>query len=151
MQPLRGSDWHESGMSDAASLLPPKAELTGLSIALHYNHMDKNNNEITLADIKATLDAVQERMATKDDLKGLATQAALDTIRDAVAETKESVTEAKGIMQDMLEELNATHADVRYIRSTVDALVRSDIAHDAAIEDLAPRVHRLEQKAGLAK
>lgn len=114
--------------------------------------MEKNTpNTITLADIKATLDAVQERMATKDDLKGLATQAALDTIRDAVAETKESVTEAKGIMQDMLEELNATHADVRYIRSTTDTLVHSEIVHEAAIEDLTARVHRLEQKTGLAK
>ena len=111
---------------------------------------DKQNT-ITLAGIKTALDDMQERMATKDDLKQLATQEALDTIREAVAETKESVTEAKGIMQDMLEELNATHADVRYIRSTVDKLVHSDIVHDATIQDLTSRVHRLEQKAGLAK
>ena len=51
----------------------------------------------------------------------------------------------------MLEELNATHADVRYVRSTVDMLVRSDTAQDAAITDLTARVHRLEQKAGLAR
>lgn len=106
-----------------------------------------------LAEIIQTMASKEDlkALATKDDLKGLATQEALDTIRDAVAETKESVTEAKGIMQDMLEELNATHADVRYIRSTTDALVRSDIAHDVAMEDLTSRVHRLEQKAGLAK
>lgn len=108
--------------------------------------MDKNtNNEITLADIKATLDT----LATKDDVQNI--RRTVNAIMEVVAETKESVTGMKDAMQDMLEELNATHADVRYIRSTTDKLVQSDIVHEAAIEDLTSRVHRLEQKAGLAK
>ncbi|MBI3336278.1 hypothetical protein HYZ98_01785 [Candidatus Peregrinibacteria bacterium] len=106
-----------------------------------------------LADIVQTMASKEDlkALATKDDLKGLATQAALDIVMEAVAETKESVTGIKDVMQDMLEELNATHADVRYIRSTTDKLVQSDISHDVAMEDLTSRVHRLEQKVGLAK
>ena len=83
--------------------------------------------------VKHGFDAVDKRfepMATKDDLKRFAT---------------------KGDLKDIADELNATHADVRYIRSRTDALVRSDIAEEAAITDLTTRVHRLEQKAGFAK
>jgi hypothetical protein len=54
------------------------------------------------------------------------------------------------LMQDMLAELTATHADVRGMRGTVEALTRSDTAHDAAINDLTGRVERLERNAGLA-
>jgi len=63
--------------------------------------------------------------------------------------SKEDVASVKALQKDMLEELSATHADVRYIRSTVDKLVQSDIAQDATIQDLTARVHRLEQKVGL--
>lgn len=90
--------------------------------------MEKNNNHITLEDLAEMIKRGFDQMATKEELHGL-----------------------RGTMQDMAEELNATHADVRYIRSTVDALVRSDIAQEASIQDLTARVHRLEQKAGLAK
>jgi hypothetical protein len=34
----------------------------------------------------------------------------------------------EGILQDMVEELNATHEDVRYLRRSVDMLVRNDAA-----------------------
>ena len=88
--------------------------------------------------IKRGFDGVDKRLdatATKDDFHALGQR--IDKVED--------------IQRDMLEELNATHADVRYIRSTVDKLVHSDIAHDATIQDLTSRVHRLEQKAGLAK
>jgi chaperonin cofactor prefoldin len=64
---------------------------------------------------------------------------------------KEGVTELKGLMQDMLEELTATHTDVRYIRSTVGVLVKSDAAHEAAIESLRKRVERVERKVVIAK
>jgi chaperonin cofactor prefoldin len=50
----------------------------------------------------------------------------------------------------MLEELNATHEDVRYIRHTVNMLVKSDAAQDAAITTLTTRVARLEKQVGLA-
>jgi exonuclease I len=38
--------------------------------------------------------------------------------------TKNDIEEVKHIQQDMLEELTATHADVRYLRSSVDILTR---------------------------
>ena len=73
---------------------------------------------------------IQKTMASKEDLKSLAT---------------------KEDLKDVWEEVNATHADVRHIRSTVDTLIHSDVAQEAAIEDLTSRVHRLEEKASLAK
>jgi hypothetical protein len=57
----------------------------------------------------------------------------------------------------MVEELNATHEDVRYLRRSVDMLVRNDMAQDAAITLLtvlintfATRVTRFGKKVGLA-
>jgi chaperonin cofactor prefoldin len=56
----------------------------------------------------------------------------------------------EGTLHDVVEELNATHEDVRYIRTTVNMLVRNDAAQDAAIKTLSTRVARLEKKVGLA-
>jgi chaperonin cofactor prefoldin len=56
----------------------------------------------------------------------------------------------KGVLKDVVQELNATHEDVRYIRTTVNLLVRNDVAQDAAIKTLSARVARLEKKVGLA-
>ena len=56
----------------------------------------------------------------------------------------------KGTLKDVVQELNATHEDVRYIRTTVNLLVRNDVAQDAAIKTLTARVARLEKKVGLA-
>ena len=39
-------------------------------------------------------------------------------------------------MKDMLEDLTATHEDVRYVRTTVTMLAQSDAAHEAAIESI---------------
>jgi hypothetical protein len=54
-----------------------------------------------------------------------------------------------GVLKDMIQELTATHEDVRYIRTTVNLLVRNDVAQDAAIKTLSTRVARLEKKVGL--
>ncbi len=89
----------------------------------------------TIEDLAAMIKRGFDQTATKDDFRQL----------------DQRIDKVENIQRDMLEELNATHADVRYIRSTTDKLVQSDIVHDAAIEDLTSRVHRLEQKAGLAK
>jgi hypothetical protein len=56
----------------------------------------------------------------------------------------------KDVLKDMVQELTATHEDVRYIRTTVNLLVRNDVAQDAAIKTLSVRVARLEKKVGLA-
>jgi chaperonin cofactor prefoldin len=70
---------------------------------------------------------------------------------ETVAETKEGVTELMGLIKDMLEEVNATHEDVRYARTSVTMLARTDIAHEAAIESLRKRLDRVERKVGMAK
>jgi hypothetical protein len=44
---------------------------------------------------------------------------------------------------------NATHEDVRYLRRSMDMLVRNDAAQEAAIKTLTARVTRLEKKVGL--
>ena len=89
--------------------------------------------------------------AVKDSVQGLATQETVSAVMEAVAETKESVTDLKGLMKDMLEDLTATHEDVRYVRNTVTTLARSDAAHEAAIESLEKRLERVERKVGIAK
>ncbi len=54
-------------------------------------------------------------------------------------------------MKDMLEDLTATHEDVRYVRTTVTMQAHSDAAHEAAIESLRKRLERVERKVGIAK
>jgi uncharacterized protein (UPF0335 family) len=60
-------------------------------------------------------------------------------------------SELTGLMKDMFQELTAMHEDVRYVRTTVTMLARSDAAHEAAIESLTKRVERVERKIGIAK
>jgi predicted nucleic acid-binding Zn-ribbon protein len=110
--------------------------------------MDKKHpNPLTLADLKEAL----KGLATKEDLKALAPQETVNAMMETVAETKESVTSLTGLMKDMLEEVTATHEDVRYVRTTVTMLARSDAAHEAAIESLRKRLERVERKVGIAK
>jgi hypothetical protein len=90
-------------------------------------------------------------LATTDDLKALAPREAVDAIRETTAETKEAVTELRELMQDMLDELTATHEDVRYVRTSVTMQARSDAAHEAAIESLKKRLERVERKVGIVK
>ncbi len=107
----------------------------------------KHTNPLTLADLKAAL----KGLATKDDLNALAPREAVDAIRETAAETKEAITELRERMQDMLEELTATHDDVRSVRTSVTLLARSDAAHEAAIETLRKRLERVERKVGMTK
>jgi methyl-accepting chemotaxis protein len=82
----------------------------------------KHHNPLTLADLKEALTG----LATQEDFKALAPQETVNAIMETVAETKEGMTELTGLMQDMLEELTATHEDVRYVRTTVTTLAQSD-------------------------
>lgn len=106
--------------------------------------MKKNNNHITIEDLAAMVKCGFDQTATKEDLKELATRVEL-------LATKVELNDVKRTVRDIAEELNAMHVDVRYIRSTTDALVHSDIAQEDAIEDLTSRVHRVEKKVGLAQ
>lgn len=72
-------------------------------------------------------------------------------MQGTVAGMQGSINEVKDIQKDMLEELITTHADVRYLRSSVDIVTRNEAERDALVKNLTARVHRLEQKAGLAK
>jgi methyl-accepting chemotaxis protein len=82
----------------------------------------KHHNPLPLADLKEAL----KGFVTTEDLKALASRETVSTVMEAVAETKEGMTELTGLMQDMLEELTATHEDVRYVRTTVTTLAQSD-------------------------
>jgi ABC-type transporter Mla subunit MlaD len=107
----------------------------------------QHTNPLTLADLREAL----KGLATTEDLKALAPQETVSAVMEAVAETKESVTELTGLMKEMLEDLTATHEDVRYVRTTVTTLAQSDAAHEAAIESLRKRIERVERKVGIAK
>ena len=78
-------------------------------------------------------------------------QGQVNGMQGRLNEVQNSINEVKDIQKDMIEELIVTHADVRYLRSGVDILTRNEAERDALVKDLLARVHRLEQKAGLAK
>jgi ABC-type transporter Mla subunit MlaD len=116
--------------------------------------MEKSNNhQSSMPATTADLSALKTEIiaAVKDSVQGLATQETVSAVMEAVAETKERVTDLTGLMKEMLEDLTATHEDVRYVRTTVTTLARSDAAHEAAIESLRKRVERVERKVGIAK
>ena len=87
---------------------------------------------------------------TLNDLAAMINHGFSETQKHADAQVALLQGELTGIMKDMVEELTATHEDVRYIRTTVSLLVRNDVAQDAAIKTLSARVARLEKKVGLA-
>jgi hypothetical protein len=113
----------------------------------------KNPNRSSEPATKADLRAMKTEIidALKDTRQGLATRATVSAVMETVAETTEGVTELKGLMKDMPEELNATHEDVRYVRTTVTMLVTSEAAHEAAIASLRKRLERVERKVGIPK
>jgi hypothetical protein len=86
----------------------------------------------------------QYKPATLNDLAVMINQGFTEAQRHVDAR----IDEVKQIQQDLLDEMTATHEDVRYLRRSVDMLVRNDAAQDAAIKTLTARVHRLEKKVG---
>jgi hypothetical protein len=113
---------------------------------------NRPNNQSREPATKADLHAMKTEIidAVKDTVTGLATQETLSAVMETAAETKEGVTQLKGLMQEMMEELTATHEDVRYLRNAVNRLVQSEAAQDAAIVSLRERIARVEQKVGIA-
>jgi DNA repair ATPase RecN len=103
--------------------------------------------------IKADLNALKNGIieAVKDAVKERATQETVSAVVETMAEMKEGVTELKRGMKDMMEEITATHEDVRYVRASMTMLARSDASHEAAIESLRRRLERVERKVGIAK
>ncbi|MBI3442792.1 MAG: hypothetical protein HY007_03430 [Candidatus Sungbacteria bacterium] len=97
--------------------------------------------ETTIDDLAIMIKHGFDQVATKDELRGL------DQRLDFVDQRLDKLEE---IQKDIFEELNATHADVAYMRRTLDPMVRNDIAQDEVIENLGTRVERLEHKAKFA-
>jgi hypothetical protein len=91
----------------------------------------------------------QPKPRTLDDLAVMINQGFTETQKHTDAQLAALKRELTGTMKDMAEELTATHDDVRYIRTTVNLLVRNDAAQDAAINTLTARVTRLEKNVGL--
>ncbi len=91
----------------------------------------------------------QPKPTTLDDLAAMINHSFTEAQKHADAQLAALKGELTGIMKDMAEELTATHEDVRYIRTTVNLLVRNDVAQDAAIKTLSARIARLEKKVGL--
>jgi hypothetical protein len=116
---------------------------------MEKTHHNQSREPATKADLRAMKTEIID--AVKDTVTGLATQETVSAVMETVAETKEGVTELTGLVTDMMQELTAAHEDVRYVRTTVTMLVRSDAAHEAAIESLRTRVERVERKVGIAK
>jgi hypothetical protein len=87
---------------------------------------------------------------TLDDLAAMINRSFTEVQKHTDAQLATLKGELTGIMKDMAEELTATHEDVRAIHTTVNLLVRNDVAQDAAIKTLSARVARLEKKVGLA-
>lgn len=83
--------------------------------------------------IEGLAEMIQEHMASKEDL----------------SDVKTDVKRIEQIQKDMLEELVATHEDVRYVRNTTSMLVKSDAAQEAAIESLRKRMERVGKKVGI--
>jgi hypothetical protein len=86
---------------------------------------------------------------TLDDLAAMINRSFTEAQKHTDAQLAALKGELTGIMKDLAEELTATHEDVRYIRTTVNLLVRNDVAQDAAIKTLTARVARIEKKVGL--
>ena len=94
-----------------------------------------------------------QKPTTLDDLAQMINQGFTETQKhiDQRLDTMDArLGKVEQIQKDMLDELSATHEDVRYLRRSMDMLVRNDAAQDAAIKILATRVTRLEKKVGLA-
>jgi predicted RNase H-like nuclease (RuvC/YqgF family) len=113
----------------------------------------RNNDQASEAVTKADLARMKTEIieADKDTVKGLALQETVSAVLETVAETKEGLTELKVHMKEMMEELTATHEDVRSVRNTVTMLAQSDAAYEAVIESLRKRLERVERKVGNAK
>jgi tRNA U34 5-carboxymethylaminomethyl modifying GTPase MnmE/TrmE len=113
----------------------------------------RNTNQASEAVTKADLVRMKTEIieADKETVKGLALQETVSAVLETVAETKEGLTELKGHIEKMMEELTATHEDVRSGRNTVTMLAQSDAAYEAVIESLRKRLERVERKVGIAK
>lgn len=95
----------------------------------------QGNNHLTLEDLAEMVKRGFDGMATKEDIN----------------ELRMDFNELRVDFKMLSEELNATHVDVQYIKRIVDMLIQSDTAQDTAIDDLATRVHHVEEKIGLIR
>ena len=89
--------------------------------------------------IEDLAEVIQRTMASKEDLKQLATKKELGEVREELGQVRTGLREVVGEMGNMRE-------DIHYIRTTMTMLVQNDTAQDAEIGKLDIRVGKLEQK-----
>lgn len=105
-------------------------------------HFDKRFDGLQseVGGLKDEMREVKEDMAVvKTDIGGL--KADITGVKTDIGGLKQEVKGIRDIQQDMLEELNATYADVRYLRTSVSILTRNEAERDATVKNLAAR-HR---------
>jgi hypothetical protein len=98
----------------------------------------KIDNVVDLVDKLAVstlkgFEGVEARMATKEDLKNLATKGDLKIQQD--------------VLQIMLKEIKAVHEDSKSFRDNISTLYTDHVAYDRRIENLTVRVEKLEMKS----
>jgi putative ABC transport system substrate-binding protein len=108
--PTMGPKWlvDVGGLMGYTALPVDRAQRT----AAYVDRILKGAKPATKADLRVMKTEIID--AVKDTVTGLAMQETVSAVMETVAETKEGVTELKGLMTEMMEELTATHEDVRY-------------------------------------
>jgi transcriptional regulator NrdR family protein len=96
------------------------------------------NKRMTIEDLA---EVMQRTMVSKEAIKA---------VREEITGVQDRVVNVEHIQKDILNELNATHDDVRYVRTTITMRAHTDAAHEAAIESLTARMARIEKNVGLA-
>lgn len=90
------------------------------------------NEKITTIDGLAEM--IQRTMASKEDLKGMASKEDLQEFR-----------------REVMEKHDRIHSDIRDIKMTLGPLVRAVAAMEREYQELYTRVGRLERKVGIEK
>ncbi len=90
----------------------------------------KITNMELLESINRSFSRVEEKMATKTDL-----------------DTQQKTIKTQGdVLQIMLKEINAIHADTKSFRENISTLYTDHVAYDRKIDNLTVRVEKLEIK-----
>lgn len=91
--------------------------------------------------IEDLAEVIQRTMASKEDL----TQ--VNKKLEKLEKLELGVEDLTSKLHDVVDEMGSMRQDIRYIKDTMNILVRNDTAQDTAIEDLDTRVETLERKA----
>jgi hypothetical protein len=99
---------------------------------------------MTLEDFAAAIQTDLARMATKDDLKGLATKQELAEIRDEIA-TKKDI---QAVREEMAISFSTLGDRIVNAKDELQEQI-AGLKYAKEIDELRARVHMLEQKVGI--